>query len=111
MKIDREESLRALKVGDTVVLRDLNFPARRVKVEKIGRTLLHVRGHLRGGAAAFDLKTGRNKDGMSWVMTVEESDRETRIDEARKSLRDFGVDVRDTEKVLAVYEALKPLMG
>lgn len=60
-------------VGQEVMISDMNSPARKGVVEKVGRTLVHVSGRRAGETEAFRLESGRRNDnyGHSSIHTME----------------------------------------
>lgn len=98
--------MQSLKEGDSAILTDRNFPSRRVRITKVGRTNLYV------GKNMFDRVTGQAKDryGNSRLLTIEQHALDTAVDEARIYLRRVGVELDRTmapERVLAAREALR----
>jgi hypothetical protein len=105
--------LSHLKVGDMVVVTDVNHPACRSKVTKIGRKYIHVTGRL--GSAQFDIETGRINDdhGHQNLHTIEEYEFTERVQKARQELRNFGIEVTykvNPATVLDIREALDKVM-
>jgi hypothetical protein len=97
-----------LKPGDKVVVNGFRRSHTAV-VEKVGR----INIYLVGPKIAYDVNTGRAKDGYSssWIETEEQHSFNQQVTAARAALSAFGVDVHRTvpgEKVLAIFAALQP---
>lgn len=111
------KTLRDLKVGDRVMITDVNRRgARAGVVSKAGRTLLHVGGDFR--TETFRIDTGRSNDGYGHrrAMTEDQYAQIQAVADARKRLADFGLESyggrMTPEKALAVDAALaKEIVG
>ena len=106
-----------LKPGDPVVVLDVNHPARRKTVENVGRKYISVKGEYQ---AKFDLHTGVEKSTPGYgtnrsIVTVEQHESALKVEQARKELLDFGVELSyrmsmPAAKILAIRAALDGLM-
>ncbi len=108
--------LKDLKVGDEVVLVDQNRKgARRCRIKAVGRKYFQLASK-RG--ALFDRITGVEYDYENRsIYTISAWEKRERVREASRRLREFGVLVESrvyvssVDKVLAIAEALAPLMA
>lgn len=102
--------LSTVKVGDSVVLLDINYKGHRIaRVDRIGRKYITA-----SNGEQFDKVTGRVHDdyGNSRILTHAGHEMEASADAAMVGLRNLGVELHSCspEKTLAIADALAPLM-
>lgn len=82
-------------VGETVIIKDVNRPAREGRIEKVGRTLLHVSDsrYPSWKPETYRIEDGRANDqyGHRWVVTPEEDAAAAEYAGLVKQLRDAGI--------------------
>ena|SRR6185369_665697 len=103
--------LKDVKAGDYVMWTSVNHKSRHALVASVGRKYIRIAGDHVG----YDKETGRRNDnhGHEYLLTLEEHERRETLSQARQELHGFGVSIvygEPAEKVLAIHQALKPLM-
>lgn len=105
-------TLRHVKAGDVLVLRDHNFRARRMKVAKVGREYLYLDG--RNSRTGYSRDTGIANDGYgnARLQTEEEFAKETERDLALQQLRTWGITLATHfhDRAPAIRDAVEPLL-
>jgi hypothetical protein len=102
-------NLGSLKIGDPVMINDINRGWSRRTVSKVGHKYVHA------GDQKFDIATGRVADqyGHAHAYTLSQWEHIEAVEKARKALRGLGLTVErgtSEEAVLRMVDLLKPML-
>lgn len=102
-----------VKVGEEVVVSNVNFGIRYTRVTKVGPKNIFVLGD----SSPFDRRTGRIKDkyGHSIILTVAKYHESLLAGSAREEIQSLGLMFNHarpmpTELLFRIHEALKPII-